>query len=407
MRKLLLIFCLAVFALCADDDLPPVATAAVRVAAVPLVEVPLPEIVVPGVALTRVVMPAALLADCGIATPKSDLSDTSDQSDKGRTSMVALAAVPGVAGNLAAAKAFREAAAVFRDRRSVTADPAAVAGSPVYQAWAKIYADHQDYTPACVPLPNGLRMIAEVRLPVKQELLRDNLSFYAKRGYNAVLLTFDGSENPGELSALARECRAAGLAPWFAFGGREDLKQTVFIAPATLRRIIGELAPLCDGMLLGWRRTSLHLFLPDRAFQDYVIKAAREGNSKICLVGESYLGRSAESDGRKAVTTSLPDNASGCLLVNVGYSMVTPKVMDTVFSTVKAPKIVLVTGCWPYYRTHKANGLSFEANLKIKETIEARFRASGAAGTVTLHGDGSDGLYDPNFTDNLAQSGRK
>jgi len=407
MRKLFLIFCIAGFALFADDDLPPVATAAVRIAAVPLARVPLPEIVIPGVALTRVEVPAALLADCGIATPKSDLSDTSDQSDKGRTAKVPLAVVPNVAGNLAAAKASRKRLSIFRDQRSVLADPAAVPGSPVYQAWAQIYAEHRDYTPAYMPLPNGLRMIAEVRLPVTREVLRDNLAFYAGRGYNAVLLTFDGSENPGELSALARECRAAGLAPWFAFGGREDLKLGVLIAPATLRRIIGELAPLCDGMLLGWRRTSLHLFLPDRAFQDYVIKAAREGNPKICIVGESYLGRSAESDGRFAVTTSVPDTASGCLLVNVGYSMVTPKVMNTVFGAVKAPKIVLVTGCWPYYNTRKANGLSFDANHQIKEIIEARFRASGAAGTVTLHGDGSDGLYDPNFTDNLARSGRK
>ena len=394
MRKLLLIFCLAGFALLADDDLPPVATAAVRIAAVPLATVPLPEIAVPG----------AMLADCGVATPKSDLSD---QSDKGRTAKVPLATVPGVAGNLAAVRAFRETAAVFRDRRSVLADPAAVAGSPIYQAWAKIYADHHDYTPAYVPLPPGLRMIAEVRLPVRQEILRDNLAFYAKRGYNAVLLTFDGSENPGELSALARECRAAGLAPWFAFGGREDLKQSVFIAPATLRRLIGELAPLSDGMLLGWRRTCLHLFLPDRAFQDYVVKAAREKNPKICIVGESYWGKTAETSGRFAVTTSVPDNASGCLLVNVGYSMATPEILKIVFGAVKAPKILLVIGERPYYQTRAANGRTFDENLKIKETIENRFRSAGMAGTVTLHGDGSDGLFDPNFTDNLAQSGRK
>ena len=249
-------------------------------------------------------------------------------------------------------------------------------------------------------------MIAEVRLPVTREVLRDNLAFYAGRGYNAVLLTFDGSENPGELSALARECRAAGLAPWFAFGGREDLKLGVLIAPATLTRLIGELAPLCDGMLLGWRRTSLHLFLPDRAFQDYVIKAAREGNQKICIVGESYLGRSAESDGRFAVTTSVPDNASGCLIVNAGYAMVRPDVLDTFWGRVKVPKLVLIIGDRPYYRTRFPNGLSFEANLKIKETIEGRFRSAGAAGTVTLHGDGSDGIYNRLYTDNLAQTGR-
>lgn len=406
MRKLLFTFCLTGFALFAADDLPSVATATVRTATVPVVTVPLAEVVVPGVALTRVEVPAAVLADCGIATPKSDLSDRSDQSDKGRTASVPLATVPDLSGNLAAAKASRKRLSIFRDQRSVLADPAAVPGSPVYQAWAQIYADHRAYTPAYVPLPTGLRMIAEVRLPVTREVLRDNLAFYAKRGYTAVLLTFDGSENPGELSALARECRAAGLAPWFAFGGREDLKLGVLIAPGTLSRLIEELAPLCDGMLLGWRRTSLHLFLPDRAFTDYLIRSARAKNPHLRIVGESYLGHTAEAQERFAVTTSVPDNASGCLLVNVGYSMVSPKVMETVFGAVKAPKVVLVLGSWPYYQTVKPNGLSFEANLKIKETIETRFRAAGATGTVTLHGDGSDGIYNRNYTDNLAQTGR-
>lgn len=448
MRRL--IFCLGLLAvgLSADEDLPPVPTvsvrtAVVRTAVVPLPEVPLVAVVVPEVTLNRVEIPAAVLADCGIttpasadeplpliadcgiatpasndapvpliadcgvATPKSTPPSQSVISDGGRPAAVGLVAVPGHQGNMTAMAEFRKKVSAFRDRRTVVHDLSAVPGSAVYAAWTEIYAGHRDFTAEYVPLPEKLRMIAEVRVPVDRKIFQDNLAYYAARGYNAVLITFDGSENPGMLSAAARQCRQAGLAPWFAFGGREDLRQSVFIAPATLQRLIGELAPLCDGMLLGWRRTSLHLFIPDRAFTDFVLKSARESNPRLCIVGESYLGMTGESGGRFQVTTSIPANASGCLIANIGYEAITPKVLDTVFRGVTVPKIVLVLGQRPYYRTVQANSLSFEENLLIKENIEKRFLSAGAAGTVTLHGDGSDGLRHPAITDNLARGGRE
>lgn len=402
MRKLfLLLLCGSIFA---EEPLPPVAMATVKTATVPLpvirlAEVPLPEIKLPEITTVSFV---------------SDLSDLSDKSDQSDTSL-AIGTVPvakvavTTAADLAAAKAHRELKnRLFRDKRGLQYDAATGPESSDFAAWIELYKSHTPYTAAHVPLRKGLRMVAELRHPADPDVLADNLEFYKSKGYNAVLITFDGSEEPYHLTDLADKAAAAGFKVWYAFGGAEDLKLSVFVHPGKLRRLIAAIAPRAEGTLLNWRRTSQHLLLPDRPFTDFLIRSGREVNPDLQIIGESYFGENAETKGKFAVATSVPANSSGVLLQNVGYSFYNPaKVFKKLFAHLKdVPKLVLVLGEKPYYATRRRNKLSFEQNWQIKRSIEERFLAAGAAGTVTLHGDGSNGLYNRNHTDNLGATSR-
>ena len=249
-------------------------------------------------------------------------------------------------------------------------------------------------------------MVAEVRWPVSEEVLASNLTWYKDKGYNAVLLTFDGSEEPYQLTQLADKITSAGMKVYFAFGGAEDLKLSVFIHPYKLRRLLAAIVPKCAGMLLHWRRTSQHLLLPDRAFIDFLIRHGREANPSLQIIGECYYGETAESNGAFVVSTSSPAGSSAILLSNVGYEFYSPAKALDLLKGQSTPILVLVLGAKPYYATANKNDLTFDQNWAIKRSIENRFFAAGASGTVTLHGDGSNGLFATYHTDNLGQCAR-
>ena len=387
-----------------ENDLPPVAMATVKTATVPLpvirlAEVPLPEIKLPEITTVSFV---------------SDLSDLSDLSDKSDTSLV-IGTVPvakvavTTAADLAAAKAHRELKnRLFRDKRGLQYDAATGPESSDFAAWIELYKSHTPYTAAHVPLRKGLRMVAELRHPADPDVLADNLEFYKSKGYNAVLITFDGSEEPYHLTDLADKAAAAGFKVWYAFGGAEDLQLSVFVHPAKLRRLIGAIAPRAEGTLLNWRRTSQHLLLPDQPFTDFFIKEGRAANPQLQLVGESYFGHNGENEKIFTVATSVPANSSGVLLCNVGFHGINAKgALNSIFGHLKKyPRLVLIVGDRPYYATRSKNALDFSGNFAVKCRLEERFLAAGAAGTVTLHGDGSNGLYNRNHTDNLGHTGR-
>lgn len=401
MKQLLFSFLALAAALCcaAEEELPPVPLATVKLPVIKLPVIPLPDIKLPEIATVT------FLSDL------SDLSDGPDQSDTALaigTVPVAKVAVT-TAADLAAAKAHRETKnKLFRDRRGLQYDAATGPDSADFAAWVELYKQHTPYTASHIPLRQGVKMVAELRHPADPAVLADNLEFYKAKGYDSVLITFDGSEEPYHLTALADKVAAAGLKIWYAFGGAEDLKLSVFVHPARLRRLIAAIAPRAEGTLLNWRRTSQHLLLPDRPFTDFFVKEGRTANPQLQLVGEGYFGRNAESDHQFKVATSLPANASGVLLVNVGYSFYGPaKVFAKLFGHLdKVPRLVVILGPRPYYATQGARRLNFSAAWEIKQLTEAEFLKAGAAGTVTLHGDGSDGIYNKAHTDNIGHTAR-
>lgn len=299
----------------------------------------------------------------------------------------------------------------FRDQRSIEYD-ARRYDNPHLDKWLAIYRMYANVTVEKVSLKNSIRMITEVRMPKTGDgyrILADNLAYYKSRGYDAALLTFYGTESPDELLDLARRIRAAGLAVWFAYSGPERLQHSIFIDPARLRGQIRALAPISDGMLLGWRRTSPHLFLADAPYMAFVASCARQTNPSIPIVGEFYVGNTAEHphEGQFGIGVNCPSWASAAIVMNFGYLNVS-QADALALARRHLPKGMALLGAslgeWPYYLSLHPTGKSQETNQQIKETIEKRFAGAGALGTITLHDDGRDGVGREPINNNLAET---
>ena len=78
-------------------------------------------------------------------------------------------------------------------------------------------------------------------------------------------------------------------------------------------------------------------------------------------------------------------------------------VLNKILTKIKEQsKIALITGDRPYYATRSNNGKTFAQNLEIKKALADRWLSAGASGVIVLHGDGSDGIYNKEHTDNIA-----
>ncbi|MGI5846369.1 MAG: hypothetical protein ACOX7D_04290, partial [Alphaproteobacteria bacterium] len=131
----------------------------------------------------------------------------------------------------------------------------------------------------------------------------------------------------------------------------------------------------------------------------------RDSNPDILILGEGYYGQTASSRlSTRHLSYNIPENSSGAILVGVGYNRINVNgVINKLFSRIsQVPKLVVITGDRPYYATRNFNHKSFEENLLIKQQLADKFLKSGCVGTITLHGDGSDGIYNQAVTDNLS-----
>lgn len=299
---------------------------------------------------------------------------------------------------------------MFRDQRMAAYDTGLTPFNEALLEWLEIYRTYGAAQIARVPLPEDIRMIAEVRCPkdgAERICLKSNLAFYAAQGYTSALLAIYGGESNADLRNTVAEIRAAGMKVWFAFSGRESLHDTLFVPPRDIDRCFSMVAPSAEGMLLGWRRTSVHLFLMDAEYGNFLMATARKHNPKLAILGEGYYGQTAVSDHRtNHLTYNMPPNVSGCEIIGAGYSNVNAAMaVNNLFRAVKSmPHVAVVLGDRPYYATRNGNGKSFAENLDIKQRIERRFLEAGCIGTITLHGDGSDGIYDKGATDNMCIS---
>lgn len=272
------------------------------------------------------------------------------------------------------------------DRRNAAASASMLGNRAAAGRWLEIY---RTGFPAAerIPLPSGVRMIAEVRLPQDADhaaILEDNLKIRKEQGFNAVLMTFDGTENPADLVALARHIKTAGFNVWFAFGGREDLKAEVFPDPERLAGMLKSLAEVSDGFFACWRRTSAHLFVQDDAFMAFTAACVRLGSPKIPMAGEIYRGVTGDSGGRTVLTARAAAGSGGMLVVNLGAGNVAVEsVMNGLLADYKSePLYILVTG----ERSYMPAG----GDMRAIRRIEDRWLKAGAAGTVVMHAGGSD-----------------
>ena len=102
------------------------------------------------------------------------------------------------------------------------------------------------------------------------------------------------------------------------------------------------------------------------------------------------------------------------LCFGIGYKGVAiGRALDLVFPQTKGlPRIGLAIGERPYFDTRNNTKKSMRENNAIKAQIERRFLAADCIGTMTIRGDGSDGIYDKTVTENLClpykeEAGRK
>ena len=290
-----------------EEELPeveiPVVTAPkveVPVVEIPKVDVPeveRPVIIVPGVTGMEIVG-SGEASTAGVTVPQ--VASVSDR-------------VPEMMKMIRTAKS-------FADQRNLRFEPEISLDSAVWRKWMKIYQSNQPYTPAYKELPQGLRIIAEVKCPEdegQEATLGKNLDFYAKQGYNAALLTFDTTENIDRLLETAKIIRAHGMKIVCAYSGPEKLRWSIYRDPDVIEQYVSRVCAVSDAFLIGWCRTSAHLLIMDRPFRDHLLRAARKLNPDVAIIGEAFYGETALN--RRTVTYNVPDNASAVLLFGIGY----------------------------------------------------------------------------------------
>ena len=318
--------------------------------------------------------------------------------------------VPDLTADLPALVRLRSALLqLMRDQRTVMYATIR-ADDPLWQRWIDIYRspEYADYVAEYKPLEPGLRIINEVKCPADSsefETLQARLDYYGKRGYNAVLVTFDTTENLARLCAAVDYIKSAGFRIVIAYAGREHLSEPVFRDPDVLRRWLATLGAKADALLLGWRRTSLHLFLPDKPFTNFLIRSAREGNPDLPFIGMAYYGETAKT--MQGVTYDVPQNCAAVLVVGIGYPRASSgTALQKLFpEVVNHPHLIgLAVGERPYFDSLHDTGKTQAENDAIKRRIELRLLRAGCASTMTYSGDGSDGQYgDKTKTENLCR----
>ncbi len=288
----------------------------------------------------------------------------------------------------------KELTASMKDQRMLQYDRTLSIYNDALTAWLEIYGKPLPPPIAYIPLPRGIRMIAELR---SSDLAAANLAFYRQQGYNACLITIDGTESMSKVLQLVNLVRAADMAAWIAWAGPERLEWSIYQDPAKISQLLKVAAPLCKGYMVAWRRTSAHLVAQDAPYLEYLVQQVRSANPTICVVGESYYGQTWENlphvnrRGWEA-RDNVPRNQSGILIAGIatqGYAVET--MLRSIFARwVAAPRLAMVLGDRAYYASSNSNGRGFLSNLRIKQQLEKRFLRAGCTGTVTIHGDGSD-----------------
>ena len=280
----------------------------------------------------------------------------------------------------------------------------------IINKWCKIYNEYKDTEPIkYIPCPKGLKIITEVckiNSNEEYETLVSNLELYKKYGYNSVLINICANDIPSEIVYLAEVCLENGYYPFFTFGGQEKLSETTFFDPDWMKEMITEVSKKCYGYI-PWRRSSLHLFIPDKPYNNFIYSTMRKANPNILIFGEVYYGMTAIDHPKIKWWYNIPKNCSGVILTNRGNRNIDYKgVIDKVRVELNNKNIAIIAqvlGDKPYYLTTNKNRFSNKQNFIIKQRIENAFIKAGADGLITLSDDGSNGIYDVNVTNNLTK----
>ena len=279
----------------------------------------------------------------------------------------------------------------------------------IYKQWIEIYKQNWEL-PITGSLPTNMKMIAEIRMPQDKsqaEILEKNLNIRKNQGFDSVLVTFDGSENPEDLATLANYLKVdCGWKVWFAFGGKDDLNVKTYLYPEDLKKQLYYLGKICDGYLSHWRRTSSHLFIQDQVYMDFLAQCVKLANPQIPVLGEIYFGETYESNEtpqwiqhwgyselgyKQSFVWRKPTCANGWLIVNLGGPRINLEgIKTTILDKDKLPKAVLLTG--PGINYLSSNKLIFSREI-IQNSINkqmGKWKKLGINLFIVTHGDGNE-----------------
>jgi Txe/YoeB family toxin of Txe-Axe toxin-antitoxin module len=282
---------------------------------------------------------------------------------------------------------------------------------PYFNEWLTIYKDYKTISTPIkyIPIPAGFKIISEVYKPTtlkEYNKLKSNLAFYKSKGYNGVLINVCTGDTPIDMVNIARLIKTYKMYPFFCFGGTEKLEDEIFVNPQWIKDIITSLAPECYGFL-PWRRTALHLFLPDEAYNNFIHTQLRIANPNIYILGEIYYGKTAIDHDQIKWWVNIPKNCSGIILSSLGYNYINAeklyKQVRKLSGNQNLPIMARILGDKPYYNTLNKTKLNFRENLQIKKELENRFIKAGFNGTFTCSNDGSNGIYNKYITENLCK----
>ena len=325
------------------------------------------------------------------------------------------AAVPALIGDYFSryAASRKEQYELLNDKRSLEYD--CELGKPdsgIWAKWAKIFIEPEilNYVPEFKPLRHGLKVISELRCPRSSEemsVLAVRLSEYRQKNFNAVLVCFDTTEDLSRLVAAVDYVRSTGMKVIIVYvGGKESLHEPVFRDPDKIAEFFTRLAPRAEAMLTGHWRTSIHLYLPDKAYTNYIIKCARKANPEIGIIGQAYWGQTAETGPEIKnfkTTVNMPENASAVLITGLGYPGAASRdMLRKVFPSVAdhPHKIAFVVGERAYFLSSHPTRRSRIFNELVKRQLERRLIKAGCQSTITFSADGSNRAP---YSENLCQ----
>lgn len=367
---------------------PSVTVPAAAVPAVLTVSPELPATVSPSVTVPETIIPPDNIPETGI--PMEQIPETG----KIKTDEV-LAYVPAVTDRntpLVQGKAFTVVKKrLFRDQRGLVYDRTANSSNSAFMKWVKIFENYKEQEYPVFPMPEGIRMIAEVQTGKDLSRLPENLAFYRGKGYNSVLFVLTGKETPSEAETVCKIITDKEMKLFFAFSPEDhdgELSASVFPDPDSLSDLLRITALYAYGFLLHWRRTSSHYFIHDPAWDDWMIRTVRSGKKTLPILGEIYFGTNAESNGKVTLIKNAPSGTSGNVLNGGGFFGISASGLIRAGQKLSSqPLYALILGEKPRYL--KNSGKSFADHLKIKRSLENKYLQYGCAGTITLHSDTS------------------
>ena len=235
---------------------------------------------------------------------------------------------------------------------------------------------------------------------VKANMLK-NLAFFKDKGYGAVLVRFDCTEDKEKLVKMVDDIKEAGFEVFGTYTGRDGQKPAwnPYIDPAVLEEYFALLAPKFTGFLLNWRVTSNHVKILPIEFFNYMCSILRKSNSQIFIYGEVYYGIIGPLHMTTLVYTA-PENITGIVINNMGYyGYNTTYIVNNLFTSAvpnyrKMDKLGQVIGYGPYYCSRQEYNahLTLDQEYKYKDNVETAFKRTGY-GTITMSHDGVDDCY--------------